>query len=296
MAISYGLFFTIYSVTMAVGVFVGLLIFVGWRDIWIRKTLVSLRYNWVYVLIIAFLPLFIQAQDLLEDALWDPEDASNEVVYTNLIFSLSGSAIRLLQDRLDYTILTEFFMAIYAWLFTFLLYFAPVLLLVKDDRATMRVYAIAMMFNYLILIPFYLFFPVSVTGSHPESGATPLLYIDTHWGRMVTSVDPLNNDFPSGHVSLAVTTFLVFYFASQDYRRLYYFLAVTVVLVVFSVLYLGVHWPADVFGGVLVAVVAVVAAGNERIQMAIDRYVQALTRKLPIPRRWRALEVDEGAK
>src|SRR4030067_140382 len=133
MAISYGLFFTIYSATMLVGIFVGLLLFIGWRDMWIKKTLISLRYNWVYVVIIAFLPLFIQAQDLLEDVMWDPGDAANEVVYTNWIFSLSGGAIRLLQDRLDYTILTEFFMAVYAWLFTFFLYFAPILLLVNDD-------------------------------------------------------------------------------------------------------------------------------------------------------------------
>jgi len=274
------LFFAAYSITMLVGVFVGVLLSIGWKDISWRKALLSAKYNAVYLIIIAALPLFIQGQDLLEARFARPGEATREVIYTHWIFSLSGGAVRILQDRLDYAILHDLFCIVYAWLFTYLIYFAPVLLVSADDRVNLRKYAIAMMFNYLILVPFYLLFPVSVSGSYPDSGITPTLYTNTYWGKMVTSVDPLNNDFPSGHVSLAVTTLLIFAFARKNYRSVYYFLIFTTCAVVFAVLYLGVHWPADVVAGFLVAVFAVAAANNERIQMTIDRYVRAANNRL----------------
>jgi membrane-associated phospholipid phosphatase len=278
MALSYSVFFALYTVTMVVAVFAGLLILVGWKDMYWRKALLSVRYNAVYVILIAAFPLLVQAQDILEKQLDD--EGSKTIIYTNWIFSLAGGAIRVVQDWLNYAVLKDFFIIAYAWGFAFITYFAPIILLVKDDRATLRHYAIAMMFNYIVLIPFYLAFPVTVTGSHPDSGMTPLLYASTSWGRMVTSVDPLDNDFPSGHVSLSVTTFLIFAYAGIGYRRLSYFLAGATVAIVFSVLYLGVHWPADVFAGFLLAVGATVAARSDRIQMTIDRYVRIISRKL----------------
>lgn len=277
MALSYSVFFTLYAVSMVVAIFVGLLIFVGWKDMFWRRALKALRYNAVYVILIAAFPLLVQAQDILERQF---EDGSRTVVYTNWIFSLAGGAIRVLQDRLNYAVLTDFFIVTYAWVFAFITYFAPIILLVKDDRATLRQYAIAMVFNYIVLTPFYLIFPVSVSGSHPGSDMTPLLYATTSWGKMVTSVDPLDNDFPSGHVSLTVTTFLVFAYAGIQYRRLSYFLGAATVGIAFSVLYLGVHWPADVFAGFLLAVGATVAARSDRIQMTFDRYVRIISRKL----------------
>ncbi|MGQ9587903.1 MAG: phosphatase PAP2 family protein [Thermoplasmata archaeon] len=280
MVLSYPVFFTLYSISMVVGVFAGLLLTVGWKDMYWRKALISAKYNAVYLVLLTVLPLFIQGQDLLERHLAGPDDSTREVVYTNWIFKLSGGAIRVIQDRLDYRLMTDFFILVYAWLFTYLLYFAPILLLAKDDRANLRKYAIAMVFNYVILIPFYLLFPVSVSGSYPESGITPLLYVDTYWGKMVTSVDPLNNNFPSGHVSLAVTTLLVFATERDRYRRFYHFLIAATICIAFSVLYLGIHWPADVFAGCLVAVAATVASRSEKIQMAVDRYVRALSQRL----------------
>lgn len=277
MVLSYPAFFTLYSVSMAVAVFAGVLILVGWKDMSLRRTLLSVRYNAVYIILIAAFPLIVQGQDVLERYMSGSEDPSREIVYTNWIFSLAGGAIKILQDRLDYAVVTDFFIIAYAWVFAFITYFAPVLLLSRDDRVNLRTYAIAMMLNYIVLTPFYLLFPVSVSGSHAASEMTPILYVDTHFGKMVTSIDPLNNDFPSGHVSLSVTTFLVFAYAGTWYKKFTYFLAGACVAIVFAVLYLGVHWPADVFAGFLLAVGATVAARSDRIQMSIDRYVRKIS-------------------
>ena len=276
MPLSYETFFALYIASMIVGIFIGLLVFVGWKDLFWRKALESARYNALYVALVIGMPLLM----LIEHIFRDPGESTREVIYTNWIFSISGNAIRILQDRLDYQLVVDFFILVYVWVFTYIVYFTPLLLLAKDDRATLRRYAIALMFNYVVLLPFYIFFPVSVTGFYADSGVTPLLYINTNWGRMVTSVDPLNNDFPSAHVSLMVTSLLVLIAAGTEYRRFNYVLAAATVGITFSVLYLGVHWIADVFGGFLLAVGAVLFSGSERIQMAFDRAVRKATKRL----------------
>jgi membrane-associated phospholipid phosphatase len=281
MVLSYPAFFTIYSVSIVVAFFLGVLVLMGWKEMSLRRGLISLRYNAVYIIIlIAFPLLLILSQNMAANAISGPGDTSKEVHYTNWIFSIAGGAVAILQDRLNHAIVTDLFAITYVWLFTFLTGFVPILLLAKDDRATLRTYAIATVLNYLVLAPFYIFFPVTVTGSNIAAQTTPLLYADPNWGRMVTSVDPLNNDFPSAHVSLSTTTFLVFVYAGSQYKRFSYFLGVSTIAVVFAVLYLGVHWPADVFAGFLVAVGATVAARSDRVQMTIDRYVRIISRRL----------------
>jgi membrane-associated phospholipid phosphatase len=274
--ISYSVFIAIYAVSVVVGIVAGLIVMVGWRNLSLRRIAESARYNLVYIAIIAGAPLLV----LIEHAVASVEQNSKEVIYTNWLFSISGNAIRNLQDRLDYQLLADFSILVYVWVFAFIIYFTPILILALDDRLTFRRYAIAMLFNYLVLLPFYIFFPVTVTGFYADSGMTPLLYIDTNWGRVVTSIDPLNNDFPSAHVSLVVTALLILISAGVDYRRYYYFVACAAVGITFSVLYLGVHWLADVFAGFVLAIGAYVFSGNERVQMTFDRYVRTLSSML----------------
>ena len=271
--VSYSVFIALYAASVVVGIFAGLAIIVGWRNLSLGRFIESFRYNLLYVAIIIGAPLLV----LIEHAVASIEPNSKEVVYTNWLFQIGGNAIRLLQDRLDYQVLTDFSILIYVWVFAFIIYFTPILILALDDRPTFRRYAIAMLFNYVVLLPFYIFFPVTVTGFYAESGMTPLLYVDTHWGRMVTSVDPLNNDFPSAHISLIVTALLVLVSAGVDYRRYYYFVGCSAIGITFSVLYLGVHWLADVFAGLVLAVGAYVISGNERVQMTFDRFIRRIS-------------------
>lgn len=277
MDLSYTAFLVGFFLSLFAAVVVGILVIVRWRNLFVMKALMSFRYNVLYVLLILLFPVLVKIIEYLQGRVSDPTSRFDEVVYTNWIFNISGGAIRVLQDRLNSRVLTDLFIIVYVWLFAYITAFPSVLLFAKDDRTLMRRYAIAMLFNGLILAPFYALFPVSVTGSHPESGMTPLLYISVDWGRMVLSVDPLDNDFPSGHVSLSVTTFLVFMLAGYEYRKLAYFFGGATLAIVFSVLYLGIHWPPDVFAGFFVGVTATVLSGVERIQMTIDRYVRLVS-------------------
>lgn len=272
MPVSYELFLTMYAASMLVGVLAGLLLTIGWKDLSWKRALYSVRYNLAYIVFIGAMPLLMLVENVLRT-----EESVREIVYTNWIFNISGNAIRILQDRLDYQVVVDISILVYVWVFTFVLYFTPLLIIAFDDRATLRRYAIAIVFNYLVLLPFYIFFPVTVTGFYADSGLTPYLYIDSNWGRVVTSVDPLNNDFPSGHVSLVVTTLLVIAASGERYKRYSYFLAAASVGIVFAVLYLGVHWLADVFAGFALAIAAAAISGSENVQMGIDRRVRRLS-------------------
>ncbi len=283
MPLSYPVFLLLYVVSMIVGVVAGVLLLVGWKNIMMHKTLQALKYNLAYVLMLIMLPLIT----LVESAIRSAEEVSKEVLYTNWIFSISGNAIRILQDRLDYQIIVDMSILVYVWIFTFILYFTPIILMTVREMDLVRRYSVAMMFNYAVLLPFYLLFPVTVTGFYADSGLTPLLYINTNWGRMVTSVDPLNNDFPSGHVSIVMTTLLVLSSAGLkgsivDWRKkaYVYFVGLSVVGITFTVLFLGVHWLADVFAGFLLAVGATLISGNEKVQLAVDRQFRKLSARL----------------
>ncbi len=97
---------------------------------------------------------------------------------------------------------------------------------------------------------------------------------------MITNLDPLNNDFPSGHVSLSVSALLIFATAGISYKRFSYFLGAAAVAIVFGVLYLGIHWPADVFAGLLAGILAGTVARVERVQMRIDKWVRTLSERI----------------
>jgi membrane-associated phospholipid phosphatase len=283
MVLSYPEFFVIYASSLVLATVIGLLVLVGWKDLWLRKILQSARYNAVYLAILAALPLLIELHGFLEGGPSGPGETANEVRYTSWVFDLGGDIVKIVQSWLNYGIVTDFFIIIYAWLFYFLIYFAPVLLLARDDRLTLRKYAIAFIITYCILTLFYTLFPVSVSSSYTETGVVPILYVNTYWGRMVTNIDPLNNDFPSGHVSLSVTAFLIFATAGTSYRRFSYFLGAAMVATVIAVLCLGIHWPADVVAGFLVGIFAAVAARNDRIQMTIDGWVRAISDRILKP-------------
>ena len=105
--------------------------------------------------------------------------------------------------------------------------------------------------NYLIAFPFFMFFNVSVTGVTLQD-VQPLMYVQ--FPRIflaITTIDPLDNCFPSLHVAMVFSAFLIM--VKTDFKRFKIFLYLGVPTIIFAVLYLGIHWITDVFAGMALA-------------------------------------------
>ncbi|HDP96609.1 MAG TPA: inositol phosphorylceramide synthase [Euryarchaeota archaeon] len=261
MALPYEMFTAGYAATILTGTVAGLIFFVGLKNIKRGIILLNVRRNWILLMILTALPLLL----LLESRLTImPDNDAQTLRNVSWMLEHGGDLIRYLQNRIESSIITDFFIFIYVWVFTFLIFFTPIYLLVKNDTVLFKKYSFAVILNYLILLPFYLFLPVSVTSYAPETMLKPLLYIDTNWGMLVTSMDPLDNDFPSGHISILLTTLLIMA-SSYHHRKYTHFVMWGLIAITFAILYLGIHWIMDVIGGIALAVVAVLIVMNTKL-------------------------------
>lgn len=89
---------------------------------------------------------------------------------------------------------------------------------------------------------------------------------------------PSSFSFPSGHTAIAFATAIVAYFCLK--KRYAILLTVLAVLVAFSRLYLGVHYPTDVLGGALAGSLAAVSAALI-VRIFAKKYGETCNKKIP---------------
>lgn len=175
--------------------------------------------------------------------------------YDKYMLMLEGTRVSVFQS-LATPILTYFCGVVYLLGFPFLLIFTFILFLFSQNDEALKEYAITFMLIYLIAYVFYIFFPVNVTG-HVLSGVAPLLYqLNPAILRIATFCSPgLDNCFPSLHAALSVmaTIFILF---KTDLRRYKVFAVGTTIFILFSILYLGIHWITDMIGGIILALIS----------------------------------------
>ena len=158
---------------------------------------------------------------------------------------------------------TVFMIAVYvgSFMFIFTITFAMFAYIDKFKVASQL-----MFLNFILLllsIPFYLFVIVYVP-SYPKMfypGAQsivmsmePLLYnYNPHINDFFIGYDTFNNCFPSMHIGYPTATLLLLMRQTRGYFRYKIFLFVMIILIAISIIYLGIHWILDIFGGVLIA-------------------------------------------
>ena len=127
---------------------------------------------------------------------------------------------------------------------------APVLVWAAEERfEAVRALVGAYVGNYALALPFYLFFPVREAAWSGLSDALPLLDALYPGVSAETRVESaLDNCFPSLHVSLTVSAFVVALIHGDRALRL--FTGAVALLTAYVVVALGIHWALDVAAGV----------------------------------------------
>jgi membrane-associated phospholipid phosphatase len=110
-----------------------------------------------------------------------------------------------------------------------------------------RIFSFALVLNYFLSLPFFVFFPVPERWAFPDSGA--ILLSDLLSTQLIEAIRPisgLDNCFPSVHVSFSVLVILSAYWLNMRMRHSILFLGLTVVVGTFA---LGIHWIPDILFG-----------------------------------------------
>jgi len=114
---------------------------------------------------------------------------------------------------------------------------------------------IALVLNYLIAVPFFLFVPVDEAWHASPHIRFLMLDVFPGFESEYRSLSGLNNCFPSLHTSLSVTMALL---ASRSgIRRWAVFCWIHAAVIIFSIFYLGIHWLSDMSAGLALACVSV---------------------------------------
>ena len=150
--------------------------------------------------------------------------------------------------------LTEISTFFYIIIFVTLIAASFVLYFIQKDKHLFYTFIYAIGLNYLIAIPFYLFLPVNeVWFVHPQvTFLIPEVYPD--FETQYRNVSGLNNCFPSLHNSISLT--LLFLSYKTDNKAFKWFMTGSVGMIMFSTIYLGIHWLTDMAAGIFLAIIA----------------------------------------
>jgi membrane-associated phospholipid phosphatase len=174
-----------------------------------------------------------------------------------------------LLDRLDFASSFEGHdltnvVAVYGYSIAYYFIFPLMCLLVawalakRSDIKPFRVLTFAVVIDYLISLPFFLFFPVMERWTNAESGA--MLLSDRVSSKLIEYVRPLSgldNCFPSSHTSITVLVVAVCFLFNVRFRTPVLALGLAVII---STFVLGIHWLPDMIAGAAVGGLSVALA------------------------------------
>lgn len=142
--------------------------------------------------------------------------------------------------------LVSLFSFLYVFLFPLTLV-AAALWLLSRDPSRFRTYCASVAIASTILLLAHMLILSPRPALDPTSGIMPLLYQDPLWGPLSGDLIPRGQSFPSGHTALLTVVVL----SLQGKERAAVIALSILCLTMLGLLYLGLHWPADLVFGLL---------------------------------------------
>ncbi|REE84328.1 PAP2 superfamily protein [Paenibacillus taihuensis] len=176
--------------------------------------------------------------------------------FATLFQSIEGNFVSTLQHTFENKYLTPILAFMYVVVFQAML-IASIAIYTNRSKDRMMFYAIcyAIMINYLVAIPFYLFFPVSEVWYHdPQHVRFLMLDAFPDFENQYRALSGLNNCFPSLHTSISVT--LAILAVRSGIKRWAWFCSISAAIIIFTIFYMGIHWLIDMCGGLVLATIA----------------------------------------
>jgi membrane-associated phospholipid phosphatase len=175
--------------------------------------------------------------------------------YTSFVFGLEGHFIQAVQDIFYSPWLTPIIVFFYIFMLQSVLAASLGVYLLDKNRVMLYATCYAIIINYAVAIPFYLYFPVNEVWSYVPAGVRfTMLDVFPKFEQEYRPLSGLNNCFPSLHTSISVTMALLAFRSGN--RRWMVITSISAVVIVFGIFYLGIHWLTDMIGGTLLAVLA----------------------------------------
>lgn len=146
--------------------------------------------------------------------------------------------------------LVYFFVFIYIALYPFTLWFSPLYFLQTGNKNAMKSLAYGLLLIYAVALPFYLFMPITNVYTYYNVGSaleTAIPSVENFFYSTTTQ----NNCLPSLHT--AMTILIAYCLSLTDNKKLTYIGYFTMIGVIFSVIYLSIHWITDVITGAFLA-------------------------------------------
>jgi membrane-associated phospholipid phosphatase len=179
---------------------------------------------------------------------------------TGLIYRIEGDAVAAIQSTATPGQTAVFGFA-YVYGYAVLLIFPFVAYFVLETGRPLKRTIIAYGINYVVGVACYTVFVSYGPRNLLPDLVSPLLYTEYPLSKVLTStVNTNTNVFPSLHSSLSATVALLAWQTRGPYPRWPVVAVPLAIGVVYSTMYLGIHWVVDVVAGILLGVGSVVVA------------------------------------
>ncbi len=219
--------------------------FFGAGNISNAKATIKSNLKWIFLLLLGFIVNSVASRIIVINA-----------DYTPIASQIFGDLPSQIQASVQFPLLTGGLSLLYLLSLPVILILTPILFAEAGDAKSLRQFCLTIAIAYIGVALLHLFAPVTRPALYPGSGVAPFLYNYPVLGNLTNLLGSRSHSFPSAHTTLIFATFLLL-IVEKRYRGYSILIGVIFLFIPFTVMYLGIHWPIDVIGGMALGFLSV---------------------------------------